>query len=112
DGEQVHVVLLTLVAGGGELGVAARRRIDEPAPAGGVVVEVDGIAGGLAERQAAEVGDLNLDAADARRVNAGGLPPADRFEEQRPDRVGAEGLVRRLGGQVGGRQPVAAAHGE
>ena len=37
--EQVDAALLALVAGGGELAVAAWRRIDEPAPAGGVVVE-------------------------------------------------------------------------
>src|SRR5262249_49867621 len=37
DGEQIHVVPLTLVAGRGELDVVTRRRI-EPAPAGGVDV--------------------------------------------------------------------------
>jgi hypothetical protein len=43
------VVLLALVAGREELTVVVWRRIDERAPAGGVVVEPDGVAGeGLA----------------------------------------------------------------
>ena len=46
--EQIHAVLLALVTGGGELGIVPRRRIDEPTPAGGVVVEPDGAAGGEA----------------------------------------------------------------
>jgi hypothetical protein len=48
-GQQVHAVLLALVAGRGELGVVPRRRIDEPAPAGGIVVQPNGVAGGEAE---------------------------------------------------------------
>ena len=39
DGQQVDAVLLALVAAQNELGVVPRRRIDEPARAGGVVVE-------------------------------------------------------------------------
>src|SRR5262249_61299762 len=35
-GEQVHVILLALVAWQSELAVVGRRRVDEPAPAGGV----------------------------------------------------------------------------
>ena len=49
-GEQVHAVLLALIAGRGELGIVPRRQIDEPAPAGGVVVERDDVDGGEESR--------------------------------------------------------------
>src|SRR5262249_25934329 len=41
-GQQVHPALLALVAGRGKLAVVPRCRINEPAPARGVVVEPDG----------------------------------------------------------------------
>src|SRR5262249_14839338 len=57
DRQQVHVILFALVAGRGELAVVMRRRIDEPAPAGRVVVQPDGAAGLQAEGCPAQVGD-------------------------------------------------------
>src|SRR5262249_8468015 len=45
DGQQVQAVLLALVAGLDELRILPRRRIDEPAPAGGVGVGRGGVAG-------------------------------------------------------------------
>src|SRR5262245_7519763 len=42
DRQEVHAALLTLIAGGDELRVIPRRRVDEPAVAGGVPVEPDG----------------------------------------------------------------------
>jgi hypothetical protein len=47
-GQQVHAASFPLVAGRGELGVVAGRRVGEPAPAVGVVVEPDRVAGRLA----------------------------------------------------------------
>src|SRR5262249_1912354 len=44
--EHREQVLAVLVARRGELGVLPRGRIDEPTPAGGVVVQPDGAAGG------------------------------------------------------------------
>jgi hypothetical protein len=44
--EQVPALLLPLVAGGGELTVVPGRCIDEPAPAGGIVIEPDRPGGG------------------------------------------------------------------
>ncbi len=40
---QIHAILFALVAGDEELAVVPRRPIDEPAPAGGVGVEVGGV---------------------------------------------------------------------
>src|SRR5262245_59862467 len=85
NGEQVDPVLLALVTRRGELGIVPRSLVHEPAPAGGVVVEPDSVMGyvGYAERGATEVGDLNLDVAQAGNLRAGGLPAGDRFGEQR-----------------------------
>src|SRR5262249_14893707 len=79
--EQVHPVLLALVAGRGKLGIVARRRIDKPAPVGGVVVEPDGVVGCEAKSRAAKIGDADIESAQIRDVDTGTLPPGERFEE-------------------------------
>ena len=62
------------------------RRIDEPAPAGGVAVEVDDVPGGQAEGRAAEVGDADLQVVQAGGINAGRLPAGEGFGEKGSDR--------------------------
>jgi hypothetical protein len=44
--EQVHAVLLALVPTCRKLRIVPERRIDKPATAGGIGVEVEGVAGG------------------------------------------------------------------
>ena len=83
DGEQVHTVLLALVAGPEKLGAVCGRRVDEPAPTSRVVVEPNGVARGESERRAAEVDDLNLDVVQTRGVHARGLPEGEGFAEKR-----------------------------
>lgn len=68
--KQVHAILLALIAGRGEFGIVPRRRIDEPAPARGVVIEVDGVASGEAEGCAAKIGDADVDAAQQGSIDA------------------------------------------
>jgi hypothetical protein len=45
-----------------ELGVVERRRVDEPAVAGSVVIDTNNAGQGLAEIRPAKVGDLELEA--------------------------------------------------
>ena len=59
-GQQVHVTALALVAGHEELGVVVRRGVDEPAPAGCVVVHPDGGSRRQAKGGAAEIGDPDV----------------------------------------------------
>src|SRR5262249_61164184 len=85
--EQVHVILLALVAGRGEVEVVVRRRVYEPAPAGGHGVEPKGAAGGDSERGAVEVGDAGGDADKRGDIDGAPLPPRDRSG------VGSQGIV-------------------
>ena len=60
----------------------------------------------LRERETAQVGDADLDAAQGGRVDAGGLPAGQRLGQQRLHLVGGEGHVHRRGGRGRGRQLV------
>ena len=60
DRQQVHSVLLALIARYRELAVLVRRWIDKPTPAGGVHVERDGVARRQAERGVLQVGNADI----------------------------------------------------
>jgi hypothetical protein len=59
DRQEIHPVLLALVAGQAELGILPRCRVDEPAPAG-VVIQPEGVAVRQGEQVAAQVGHADL----------------------------------------------------
>src|SRR5262249_3321497 len=103
-GEQIDATLLALVAGRGELRIVPRRLVHEPAPAGGVVVEPDAVAGSSTKRRAAEVGDAEVDDAKARSVHAGRVPAVNCFGEDRLGDLGADCLWHRRGCQGSGRE--------
>ena len=83
--QQIHAVLLALVAMCGELRITPWCGINEPAPAGGVAIECYRLAQGNIWRCAGEIGDLNLDVAKSGGVDARGLPAMDRFWKQSND---------------------------
>ena len=95
-GEQVHAILLALVAARGVLGIVPWRRIDEPAPAGGVIVEPDDRVGSLRQSFAAQTRDADLDVIEGRHVDAGGLPAANGLAEQRRNLADSEHLLNGL----------------
>ena len=75
DGKQIHSMLLALITEPQKLGAAARRRINEPAPAGGA----DRVAGGQSKCRAAQVFHLHIAATQRGGVHAGGFPAAESF---------------------------------
>ena len=76
------------------------RAAQVPAPAGGVVVEGDGRARRLAEPVAAEVGDDQVDVAQAGGVGAEGPPVGEGLGQDGPGLPRGERLT---GGSWGGR---------
>ncbi len=79
DGERARV------EAPGELAVVGRRRIDEPALAGGVRVDVDRAADDLAQHAVGQIGEHQLRRIERRRVGIGRQPEAPA-----PDGLGVQ----------------------
>jgi hypothetical protein len=98
EGPRIDCLQLPGARQGGILFVGGWRRIDEPAVAGGVKVEIDLVVFDLAEAAAVQVVDEELDLGqpgNGSGVQTGGRPAGDRFGDDRLE-IGLGEVGRRI----------------
>ena len=100
DGEQVHSILLALVARPEELGIVARCCINEPAPAGGIAIERDRVAAGQAQICPAQVRQRDLHASQLRQISAERTPAGLGLGDNRLQQLLQKFVVAPIGDHV------------